>query len=278
MSDHFYGVPMAGEGRSGHTAWAAYGPADASTTPVVLVHSLGDSGACWPGVVEHLAENRLVLVVDLRGHGGSALPQEPLTVQAMADDVAVIVRSVLRRPAVVVGHSLGGLVALDLAVRAWALTAGLVVEDPVLDLGTGETGAADVTRTVEDLLGWARSTSYVAMITAAREQNPAWADDEFSAWAQAKKELDPRLAEVAGGLAGRDWYEALALVAPEREFGVTVVAGDPERGSLVSIADGARVAELLADRGRVVRLDAGHCIRRDQRAAFLELLDEALPD
>lgn len=278
MSDHFYGVIEAGSGRLGHITWAAYGPVDADKPPAVLVHGLADSSACWPGVVEHLAEDRLVVVTDMRGHGNAALPDEPLTLNSLADDLAQVVRQVAQRPAALIGHSLGGLAVLNFALRAPALTAGLVLEDPALHLREGHQMAPQITQLINDILTQARTTSYVSLITEGRKQNPDWSDDEFAPWAQAKKQLNPKIATIPHTLTETNWVEALAQVAPDKAFPVVIIAGDPQRGSVVSTEDGDRAAELLAERGRIIRLDAGHCVRRDQRERFLEILDEVLPN
>ena len=279
MNDHFYGVIEAGSGKLGPTTWAAYGPTTTTgPAPVVLIHGLSDSSACWPGVVEHLAETRLVIVVDLRGHGNADLPDSPLNIQALADDIAQIVRKVAQRPAVLIGHSLGAVVALDFALRAYALTAALVLEDPALALCSGPQATAQFSAAITGALEHAQSNSYVALITQGRAQNPDWPDDEFAPWAQAKKQFNPQLGKVPHHLVETDWVQQLGDVAPERDFPVLIIAGDPSRGSHFSVGEGGRAAELLADRGHIVRLDAGHCVRRDQRTQFLELLDEHLPN
>lgn len=276
MSDHFYGVASVGSGVHGSTPWAAYGRNDSDLAPVLLIHGLSDSSACWPGVVERLSQTRLVIVTDLPGHGNAPLPDELWSIQGMTDALAALVRGVVQRPVVLIGHSLGGLVGIDFALRAPDMTAGLVLEDPALDLRGGGAAALALTDAVSEMLAHVRTTSYVSMITLGRKENPNWSDDEFAPWALAKTQLDPGLAALPHTLADDDWLEALANMAPSAQFPVALIAGDPDEGSFVSIADGARAAELLAERGKVFRVDAGHCVRRDNRARFLEILDEVL--
>src|SRR3954466_5844602 len=79
---------------------------------VVLLHGLGGAASNWTAVAPALAERARVAVPELPGHGGSsALPAPVATLDAYADRVA----GALEAPAVVVGHSLGGIVALRLA-------------------------------------------------------------------------------------------------------------------------------------------------------------------
>lgn len=283
MNDHFYGVVEAGTGKLGPTTWAAYGPVDATPAPVILIHGFTDSSACWPGIVEHLAQTRLVITIDLRGHGNADLLVTPLSIQTLADDLAQIVRKVAQRPAVLIGHSLGAVIALDFALRASALTAGLVLEDPAFGLCGGPDASENLTAAVVEAREQAANNSYVALITQGRAENPDWSDDEFAPWAQAKKQFNAEQGDSEAGDAEQrpvvtDWVQQLKYVAPEKEFPVLIIAGDPSRGSHFSVADGGRAAEHLAGRGRIIRLDAGHCVRRDQREQFIAALEDNLPN
>ena len=86
-------------------------------SPIVLVHGLGGAAANWVDLAPLLALRRRVLVPDLPGHGGSnPLPAVP-TLAVFADRVAAVAERERLLPAVVVGHSLGAVVALRLALR-----------------------------------------------------------------------------------------------------------------------------------------------------------------
>jgi pimeloyl-ACP methyl ester carboxylesterase len=94
---------------------------------VVLVHGLGGAASNWVDLAAVLAERHRVLIPDLPGHGGSSpLPAAP-TLSAFADRVAVLLERERLARAVVVGHSLGGLVALRLACRFPERIGGLVL-------------------------------------------------------------------------------------------------------------------------------------------------------
>jgi pimeloyl-ACP methyl ester carboxylesterase len=85
--------------------------------PVLLVHGLGGAASNWVELAPVVARRHRVLVPDLPGHGGSSpLPAAP-TLSPFADVLAALAERERTAPAAVVGHSLGGLVALRLALR-----------------------------------------------------------------------------------------------------------------------------------------------------------------
>jgi len=89
------------------------------TDPVVLVHGLNSAADVWEPVAFGLAAaGHRVLAPELRGHGHSSGDGRDFSLAALAQDVERGALARLDRPAVLVGHSLGGAVALELAARA----------------------------------------------------------------------------------------------------------------------------------------------------------------
>jgi pimeloyl-ACP methyl ester carboxylesterase len=84
--------------------------------PVILVHGLGGAAANWAGVVPLLVERHRLLVPDLPGHAGSTPFAAATTLDPYADRLERLAALEAMEHAGVVGHSLGGLVGLRLAV------------------------------------------------------------------------------------------------------------------------------------------------------------------
>lgn len=95
--------------------------------PILLVHGLGGAGSNWVELAPELARDHRVVVPDLPGHGGSApLPALP-NLEPFADRLGLVLEREEAVPAIVVGHSLGCVVALRLAMRRPDLVRGLVL-------------------------------------------------------------------------------------------------------------------------------------------------------
>jgi pimeloyl-ACP methyl ester carboxylesterase len=95
--------------------------------PLLLVHGLGGAAANWLAVAPLLLAGRRLLVPELPGHGGSAaLPAAP-SLNAYADRLGLLLEHEGLASAAVVGHSLGGAIALRLSIRRPDAVSALVL-------------------------------------------------------------------------------------------------------------------------------------------------------
>ena len=99
---------------------------------IVLVHGLGGSYLNWMRVAPQLTRYGRVLAPDLPGFGRTAAAGHPTTVGGYADFLDRVIDQTCTEPIVLVGNSMGGLVALAEAARYPERVAGLVLVDTVL--------------------------------------------------------------------------------------------------------------------------------------------------
>lgn len=95
--------------------------------PLLLIHGLGSSTRDWAFQVPALVSQYEVITADLRGHGRSAKPRGGYSVTRFASDMAALLRALDVGPTHVVGLSLGGMVALELALSCPDLVRSLVL-------------------------------------------------------------------------------------------------------------------------------------------------------
>jgi len=111
--------------------------------PLIVLHGLFGSKRNWASIARRLSADYRVLTVDLRNHGES--PWDPaMDYPTMAEDVARLVRRHAGGRATLVGHSMGGKVAMTLALE----DANLVDRLAVVDIAPATSGS--------DLLGYIR--------------------------------------------------------------------------------------------------------------------------
>jgi pimeloyl-ACP methyl ester carboxylesterase len=111
----------------------------AGTPSVVLLHGLTASNRSWGAAFDALAETHLLIAPDLLGFGASPRPTWGYGPDAHADAVTACLDALgVRGPAVVVGHSMGALIALRLAVRQPELVAAVVAVAPPIYRSPGD--------------------------------------------------------------------------------------------------------------------------------------------
>ncbi|HIP95748.1 MAG TPA: alpha/beta hydrolase, partial [Anaerolineae bacterium] len=95
--------------------------------PVVFVHGWGDSSAIWKETVADLSSDFRCIVLDLPGHGDSPAGQGPWSIKTLTAPVQILMGALGITAATIVGHSMGGVVALQLASEHPELVKRLVL-------------------------------------------------------------------------------------------------------------------------------------------------------
>lgn len=243
---------------------------DSAAPPLVLVHGLTDDGTCWPDAVARWGGSWRILAVDQRGHGESPrftaeqIQRAPAVLEA---DLAEILKGLGQR-AVVVGHSLGGLMAARVAAKHPSLVRALVLEDPARPRGEG-TPESDIARQrfSREQVAFvdAVTTDPEGEVERMRSETP-WSETELAPWAPAKAKVDRNYLTHGLFLGSRAWEGLFDLL----EVPTLIVV--PVDGEMAP--DPTLIANPLV---RVVEVpEAGHCIRRDNPAGFHAVVDPFL--
>jgi pimeloyl-ACP methyl ester carboxylesterase len=233
-----------------------------SGPPVVLVPGLSLDSRVWEPVVERLEGELSCLTPDNRGAGLSDVPRGPYDVTQMAGDLYGLLMILGIESAVVVGHSMGGYVALQLALDSPELVRGLVL------VSTSSTGRQDLlgmsdeakralARTRGPIEEIARDNVHASVGKLFLEAHPERVE-EFVAQRAARP---PRGRGVQGQRAAADRFDARDRLWEVRcPCSVIHGTGDrlipPERGrELAAGIEGARLVEL-PEVGHLPQLEA----------------------
>ncbi len=109
--------------------------------PLLFIHGLGSSTRDWEAQVPEFSKNYRVITFDLRGHGQSDKPAGPYSMEMFASDTAGLLQALEVGPAHVVGISLGGGVAFQLALDHPELVKTLVIVNSAPATGASATEA-----------------------------------------------------------------------------------------------------------------------------------------
>src|SRR5438552_3960786 len=226
--------------------------------PLVLVHGLGGAASNWAELAPLLATRFRLLVPELAGHGRSAPLRSARSLDAFAEQVAALMAREGMSSAAVVGHSLGGTIALRLAVLRPELVSALVLAAPAGITSSTSTAANVITMLVISRPG--RAVSPFRRVIAARKplRYPAfwwWQVSDPAA-------LSPRAVE--GFLEGPGLHEDIATA------GRALIGHDP-RPYLEDVQ--CPVLVLWGARDRLVPLADGFAFARRLRAPLRALAD-----
>lgn len=233
------------------------------------------SSRTWWRVGPALAERgHRVLAVDLRGHGASPRSEAGLSTADLADDVAETIGAVTAGspgaapgPPVdlLVGHSLGALVALELVGRRPGFARRLVLEDPP---GPGSVDWAGLADGIEADTRRA-ATAPDALRRDLEAANPAWPTGEAERRVADLADCDGQAIAAALRPGVRFDLAALLAAAP---LPVLLLLAEEALGSNLLGLDRKAAIETLGD-GTTRVLPAGHSVHREALNAWLAALD-----
>jgi len=249
--------------------WTAPKPhADAPAPVAVLVHGVTGWHRTWWRVGPALAERGWrAIAVDQRGHGHSPRATTAATIDDLADDLeAAIERHATPPIDLLVGHSLGAVVGMRLALRRPGIARRLVLEDPPsIDRAADEgffTAVRDGVR--------AATETPAAEVERELAENRRWLEED------ARQNVEGRaLADAEGIVASLNRPRPFAVMEAAADLAIPTLflLADGERSVLVGPARD-RLRTALPATCRIREFASGHTIHRDQFDEYLAAILE----
>lgn len=233
--------------------------------PILLLHGLMGRATTWWSVARRLTAHGRVLGYDARGHGRSQA-SGPWTTQRLAADAADVLDQLGAGPALVVGHSMGGLHGLVLAALRPDLVSALVVEDMGVDFRGRDAVAArawfeavpqpfPALAAVHEAFGYGEAGAYMAECVEERA-------DGYHLLARVAN-----VSEIAAEWTVVDHWAALAGIRCP-----TVLLEAEE--SVAPPGQMARMGMAIPDARHVRMAGTGHLLHVEEQDAFVETLLE----
>jgi pimeloyl-ACP methyl ester carboxylesterase len=122
---------------SNGTAWSRFGKGPT----VVLLHGVGMNKSVWAPEVNLLCDSFDVVIYDMWGHGESDLPNQELTLSNYTKQLVDLLADLEIDAAVVAGHSMGALIALDFAINNPDICLGVCALNAVFNRSTDQSAA-----------------------------------------------------------------------------------------------------------------------------------------
>lgn len=230
--------------------------------PIVMIHGAQGDQTMFAGMAAAFAEKYRVLTFDQRGSGLSDKPDMPYSIAMLADDTASLMDHLKMWPAHVIGVSMGGTIAQELALRHPKKIKSLV-------LGCTTAGGPKAIRLSASTAAGAYSTQAMT----AEERGKALAEAAFSKGYLAqhpeviKSMIESRrqrpidstaFARRMQAIVGHDAYDRL----PQIHSPTLVIAGKDD--ALISWENSRLIAERIEGAKLVILEPAGHCFWLEQ--------------
>ena len=231
--------------------------------PLIFVHGAGASSVVWMDAVRRLQDQRRVLAPDLPGHGQSDRwhPASEVSIAMYRDAVGTVCSLSKVERAILVGHSMGGLIALA-AAAAWPeRVAGLVLIATGLRIPVATKTFARIEHEPSAFPAWLAQVGF----------SPATPRDRVERWQGLLVTCEPDI--LAADYRAIDRFDGAPL-APKVRAPVLVVGGADDL--LTPPAFAHALGAALAGAQVAVLPEAGHFLMLEQPDAFFAMLEQFL--
>jgi pimeloyl-ACP methyl ester carboxylesterase len=248
--------------------------------PVVLIHGLSGCWQNWLENVPHLARNHRVIAIDLAGFGDSELPQEEISIPGYGRFVDAFLGEIGIERAALVGNSMGGFIAAEVAISHPSRVEKLVLVSAAGLMRFGNRRQAMVDRA-------ARLFHPAATAVVARREylvkRPKLRRRILYGIVRYPERIEPELVyEVASGAGKPGFLDALAAIAnydfrdrlPAVSVPTLIVWG--RNDWIVPVSGAYEYERMIPGARRVIFEETGHLPMLERPARFNQLVEEFL--
>jgi len=267
------GVPSTFQSTVQSNVQLNYAEGPANGAPLVLLHGLGRRWQVFLPLIPALSLRWRVFAPDLRGHGKSSRVARGYHGPQYSDDIARFLRERVSAPAVLFGHSLGGMVSMQVASQHPELVRALILGDNMISVRQLRnpmytalfSGLRDLARRGGSVEEIAAGIGKIALPVPGSDdsipirQLPGNDEAYLLSWARCVQQADPDTYDMTldgSSLSGWDGETLLRGIACP----TLLLQASQELGGLMSDADVALATRLLPHHAHVKFRDLGHAL------------------
>ena len=225
--------------------------------PLLLIHGISGRWQDWNSVLDLFAENWHVFAIDLRGHGKSSWVQDGYHWRNYVLDQVQFIERVVESPMFVVGHSLGGAIAIGLNAERSDLVTAAVYEDPPLFLHRRWQGNA-FRDSFSAILGVLDTKPDIETVVAhLKDANPEMDDESCRERAKKLLAMDPDVFRSTLSGRARANYRTEDILARAASPGLLLQA-EPWLGSALNDEEAAEAMTIFPNAQHEKWDDSGH--------------------
>lgn len=235
---------------------------------LVFLNSLGSDLRIWQELVPTFTDRFRVILYDKRGHGLSDAPPAPYRMDDHADDLLALLDGLQVRSAILIGLSIGGMIAQRIAVRAPERVAALVLCDTAAKIGTPEMWAERISSVEKDGIGSIADRILERWFTPMFRTNRV---EDYTGW---KNMLVRIPAHGYTGTCASIRDADLTMDAGRIQVPTLCVVGDQDGSTPPDLV--RHTADLIPGARFEIIVNAGHIPCIEQPAILMRLIEEHL--
>lgn len=252
-----------------------FGEGSGAGPPLVMLHGISMWWRSFVPIIPYLSERFHLYALDFRGHGRSGRTPNQYYWERYAEDTIAFWQEVVGQPAFMVGHSLGAMVAVQVAAAAPELVRAVTLEDPPLYGYKGERLRARPNYKL--FVGWRdlalQDLTLTELEVELAKLQPGLSAKALQLRAESLQLLDPNVLSMYIDGAATEGYETDQYL-PKLACRVLLLRGDPSEGGAIEDADEAHAVSLLKECTVYRFSNVGHAIHPYKPRTYRQLVAE----
>jgi len=224
---------------------------------MIMAHGITDYGLNWSTLASKFEDEYDIIMYDARGHGFSEKPDGPYDLKTHVEDLVGLIHALDIQKPILVGHSMGGSIAMLAAATYPDLFAGVIMEDPPMEEALEHLTEDILPEWKEWVTTLSRTPKQKLMKLARKKYHPGWTAFEYDHWAESKLLVVPQVINILKGSGFGNPRELFPLITVP----TLILKADAEE----ALRQRHLEAAALLPNGKLIHIDgANHLIRNDK--------------